>query len=57
VILDLKPLLKLDGLSQIAGWFPIFDTLHGVRGELNITVKLELFRCVLICVRACVRMY
>lgn len=28
---------------QIAGWFPIYDTLKGIRGELNVTVKLEFF--------------
>jgi hypothetical protein len=27
---------------QIAGWFPIYDTLEGIRGELYIVIRLEL---------------
>ncbi|PRP78644.1 C2 calcium-dependent membrane targeting domain-containing protein, partial [Planoprotostelium fungivorum] len=39
---DLNCLLNKSG-GQIAGWFPIFDTLRGIRGDLNIVVKVELF--------------
>ena len=24
----------------MSGWVPIFDTMHGIRGEVNITVKV-----------------
>ena len=27
----------------LSGWLPIFDTMHGVRGEVNVQVKVELF--------------
>ncbi|EDQ92905.1 uncharacterized protein MONBRDRAFT_22140 [Monosiga brevicollis MX1] len=43
VLLDLKPLLKQD-VSQLSGAYPIYDTLHGIRGSLSLTVKRELFR-------------
>ncbi|KAI9145612.1 hypothetical protein BKA69DRAFT_1048633 [Paraphysoderma sedebokerense] len=44
VILDLNPLLN-DGGGQngISGWFPLFDSVRGVRGELNIQVRLQFF--------------
>ncbi|XP_022657376.1 C2 domain-containing protein 5-like isoform X3 [Varroa destructor] len=29
--------------SGLQGWLPIYDTLHGIRGEINITVKVDLF--------------
>lgn len=29
--------------SIMSGWFPVYDTMHGIRGEVNITVKVELF--------------
>ena len=44
VYVDLMPLVKPFGPSTINGWFPIYDTLHGVRGDLQITMKLEAFR-------------
>ncbi|CAH1153263.1 unnamed protein product [Phaedon cochleariae] len=28
---------------EISGWLPVYDTMHGIRGEVNITVKVELF--------------
>ncbi|XKL61989.1 hypothetical protein PGB90_001822 [Kerria lacca] len=31
------------GLGCISGWFPIYDTIYGLRGEINIIIKLELF--------------
>lgn len=27
----------------MTGWIPVFDTMHGIRGEVNIIVKVELF--------------
>lgn len=27
----------------ISGWLPVYDTMHGIRGEVNIVVKLDLF--------------
>lgn len=29
--------------GTISGWLPVYDTMHGIRGEVNIVVKLELF--------------
>ncbi|KAL3842209.1 hypothetical protein ACJMK2_020248 [Sinanodonta woodiana] len=43
VYIDLNPLLMKDGPSVISGWFPIYDTMHGIRGELNVMVKVQLF--------------
>jgi len=45
VLIDLNCLL--DGetpTTQIHGWFPIYDTLRGIRGEILVTVKLEKFQ-------------
>ncbi len=30
-----------DDPLQIAGWFPIYDTLEGIRGELYLVIKLD----------------
>lgn len=27
----------------MTGWIPVFDTMHGIRGEVNVIVKVELF--------------
>ncbi|XP_013406243.1 C2 domain-containing protein 5-like, partial [Lingula anatina] len=43
VYINLNPLLSKDSASSICGWFPIYDTMHGIRGEINVIVKLELF--------------
>ena len=53
VYIDLNPLLlkadddRLSGNPHqqimLSGWLPIFDTMHGVRGEVNCQVKVELF--------------
>ncbi|XP_053999142.1 C2 domain-containing protein 5 isoform X3 [Hylaeus anthracinus] len=29
--------------SVLTGWIPVYDTMHGIRGEVNIIVKVELF--------------
>ena len=31
------------GGSVLTGWIPVYDTMHGIRGEVNIIVKVELF--------------
>ncbi|XP_069384770.1 C2 domain-containing protein 5 isoform X35 [Paralichthys olivaceus] len=43
VYIDIDPLLSNEAASVISGWFPIYDTIHGIRGEINILVKVELF--------------
>jgi uncharacterized protein YbjQ (UPF0145 family) len=43
VTLDLNPLLSKELSGQLAGWFPIYDTLRGVRGELHVQVRLQFF--------------
>ncbi|VVC93860.1 unnamed protein product [Leptidea sinapis] len=54
VVISLAPLLARDktstngsagppGVAVMSGWIPVFDTLHGIRGELNVVVKVELF--------------
>lgn len=30
-------------MNEIAGWFPIYDTMRGVRGELKLSVSLSFF--------------
>lgn len=29
--------------SVMSGWIPVYDTMHGIRGEVNVIVKVELF--------------
>ncbi|XP_071100395.1 C2 domain-containing protein 5-like [Haliotis cracherodii] len=43
VYIDLNPLLTRESPHVINGWFPVYDTMHGIRGELNVLVKVELF--------------
>ncbi|KAI0209355.1 hypothetical protein LSAT2_005961 [Lamellibrachia satsuma] len=43
VYIDLDPLLSKENTSVFSGWFPIYDTMHGIRGNLNIIVKVDLF--------------
>ncbi|XP_041852792.1 C2 domain-containing protein 5 isoform X6 [Melanotaenia boesemani] len=43
VYIDIDPLLCTEAASVISGWFPIYDTIHGIRGEINVLVKVELF--------------
>lgn len=53
VNISLNPLLlpSLDASAQLksgkgavfSGWLPVYDTLHGIRGEINIIVKVDLF--------------
>ncbi|KAI1280428.1 C2 domain-containing protein 5 [Halotydeus destructor] len=43
VYIDLNPLLNKDSGHLMTGWFPIYDTMHGIRGEVNCVVKIDLF--------------
>lgn len=45
VYIDLNPLLtsSKDSPAVISGWFPIYDTMHGIRGDVSILVKIDLF--------------
>ncbi|VDM33214.1 unnamed protein product [Hydatigera taeniaeformis] len=43
VYLDLTPLLQTDQKPTLNGWFPLYDTMHGIRGEINLTVRVDLF--------------
>jgi hypothetical protein len=43
VLVDLNSLLIKDNPGKISGWFPIYDTFHGLRGSLRISVKLQFF--------------
>lgn len=43
IFIDLNPLLTWDSAGQIAGWFPVYDTLRNLQGELNVQVKLQFF--------------
>ncbi len=29
--------------TKISGWFPIYDTLHGIRGQLRLSIRLQFF--------------
>ncbi|KAL0868703.1 hypothetical protein ABMA27_008146 [Loxostege sticticalis] len=53
VVISLAPLLAREANNTkaavpptgavMSGWIPVFDTMHGIRGELNVIVKVELF--------------
>ncbi|XP_021114763.1 C2 domain-containing protein 5 isoform X3 [Heterocephalus glaber] len=43
VYIDIDPLLYSEAATVISGWFPIYDTIHGIRGEINVIVKVDLF--------------
>lgn len=52
IVISLSPLISRDPSCHskfsstgtvMSGWVPVFDTMHGMRGELNIIVKVELF--------------
>ncbi|XP_019619716.1 PREDICTED: C2 domain-containing protein 5-like isoform X4 [Branchiostoma belcheri] len=43
VYIDIDPLLTKDSASVMQGWFPIYDTMHGIRGSVYIVVKVDLF--------------
>lgn len=53
VYLSLNPLLIPNSIelksrksgkgSVMTGWIPVYDTLQGIRGEINFIVKVDLF--------------
>lgn len=43
VNISLGPLLTQDPPGSIDGWFPIYDTMHGIRGEVKVNVKVDYF--------------
>jgi hypothetical protein len=43
VYIDLNALLHPEANGSVQGWFPIYDTLRGVRGELRLKIRLEFF--------------
>jgi len=43
VNISLGPLLTQDPPGSIGGWFPIYDTMHGIRGEVKVIVKVDYF--------------
>ncbi|XP_041441723.1 C2 domain-containing protein 5 isoform X11 [Xenopus laevis] len=43
VYIDIDPLLYTEAATVISGWFPIYDTIHGIRGEISVIVKVDLF--------------
>lgn len=49
VNINLNPLCKetfhyaLSKVPVFSGWIPVFDTLHGIRGEVHLIVKVDLF--------------
>lgn len=43
VNISLGPLLTHDPPGSIDGWFPIYDTMHGIRGEVKVIVKVDYF--------------
>lgn len=43
VSLSLSPLLLQKESRGMSGWIPIYDTMNGIRGEINFIVKVELF--------------
>ncbi|ETV98354.1 hypothetical protein, variant [Aphanomyces invadans] len=42
VYVDLNCILMKEG-SSVQGWYPIYDTLLGVRGELHLVIRLHYF--------------
>jgi len=41
VYINLNPLINTG--RSMNGWLPIYDTLHGIRGEINVVVKVTSF--------------
>jgi len=41
VNIDITCLLMNKGPSKISGWFPLYDSIRGIRGHINAVVKLE----------------
>ncbi|KAL3314310.1 hypothetical protein Ciccas_007070 [Cichlidogyrus casuarinus] len=43
VYFDLNPLLIKGHPKQLNGWFPIYDTMHGIRGEISLSIRADIF--------------
>ena len=43
VYIRLNNLVQREASRSLEGWFPIYDTLHGIRGSLRVKVQVELF--------------
>lgn len=43
VYFDLTPLLQTEHKRNLSGWFPLYDTMHGIRGEIRLAVRVDLF--------------
>ncbi|KAF7233272.1 hypothetical protein EG68_09045, partial [Paragonimus skrjabini miyazakii] len=43
VYFDLNPLLNRGQSRSLNGWFPIYDTMHGIRGEISLTIRVDVF--------------
>ena len=39
VYIDLNPLLMKDRAHSISGWFPIYDTMHGISQSHAVTLS------------------
>lgn len=45
VYIPLSSLVSSDStLTSMSGWYPIFDTLHGIRGAVHVVVKVEVLK-------------
>ena len=43
VYIRLSNLVQGGASNSLEGWFPIYDTLHGIRGSLRVKVQVQLF--------------
>ncbi|VDK78852.1 unnamed protein product [Dibothriocephalus latus] len=43
VYFDLTPLLQTGQRRSLHGWFPLYDTMHGIRGEINLAIRVDMF--------------
>ncbi|CAH8496962.1 unnamed protein product [Schistosoma guineensis] len=43
VYFDLNPLLSRGQTRCLNGWFPIYDTMHGIRGEICLAIRVDVF--------------
>ena len=43
VYISLSLLISRNEKSSLNGWFPIYDTLHGIRGRLHVKVTVKVF--------------
>lgn len=40
---DKAPISHTGKGAVMSGWLPVFDTMQGIRGEVNLIVKVDLF--------------